>query len=201
MSGRSIESQPQATRQEFVQCLLKLVTVGLQAARPMGNDAGQHKISVHDRDSKVSREWRWIIHAVQPQCMGRKSVLEFKHEEQTLFQLQQYLTAFEVHDLCLTAVLRAGRNNSSEMCSDIEGFVTLSEDRTHFKLNGRPFFFSGANCYYLLVSVLPFNLQTCNLRSFSSSSQILQHNEYQKLLTSAQLVHGSTIITLIMLIE
>lgn len=32
-------------------------------------------------------------------------------------------------------------------------FVTLSCDRTHFELHGRPFFFCGANCYYLMVSM------------------------------------------------
>lgn len=35
-----------------------------------------------------------------------------------------------------------------------EGFVRVSPDRTRLELpDGRPFYFAGANCYYLLVSL------------------------------------------------
>ena len=32
------------------------------------------------------------------------------------------------------------------------GFVTLSADRRTLELDGNPFLFCGANCYYLMVS-------------------------------------------------
>ena len=38
-------------------------------------------------------------------------------------------------------------------------FVGLSRDRTHFQLQGAPFFIAGANCYYFLASALDIREQ------------------------------------------
>lgn len=32
-----------------------------------------------------------------------------------------------------------------------DSFVHVSADGTHFEVNGAPFYFAGANCYYLMV--------------------------------------------------
>lgn len=44
---------------------------------------------------------------------------------------------------------------SPEQPSAPARFVQVSEDGTHFVVDGRPFFFAGANCYYLMVRPPP----------------------------------------------
>lgn len=42
-------------------------------------------------------------------------------------------------------------HHASSAMQGSSGFVCVSRDRMRFEAAGRPFFFAGCNCYYLLV--------------------------------------------------
>ncbi len=58
--------------------------------------------------------------------------------------MRQCSTVFVVINLVLMADCDAPRN--------LTAFVRVSEDGLRFEVDGAPFYFAGANCYYLMVS-------------------------------------------------
>jgi hypothetical protein len=56
----------------------------------------------------------------------------------------QCSTVFIITSLFLMAGCEAPEN--------LTAFVRVSEDGLRFEVNGAPFYFAGANCYYLMVS-------------------------------------------------
>lgn len=62
------------------------------------------------------------------------------------------------------------------MARDSEAFVRISDDGLHFQVADRPFFFAGANCYYLLVGTTskPRGARTVKLTVNKTRSLIAQ---------------------------
>lgn len=86
------------------------------------------------------------------------------HHEVNYTTRHSVLSSSYIHLLCGIVLgflasdnrLRAGPGfacamPSPEQPSAPARFVQVSEDGTHFVVDGRPFFFAGANCYYLMV--------------------------------------------------